>query len=176
MPFELQPHLVGDILNLRPLREDDYPALFSVASDPLVWQQHPASDRYKDEVFRQFFRDAIDSGGALVVIDAANDAVIGSSRYHDYSEADRTVEIGWSFLARDYWGGIYNGEMKRLMLQHAFQFVDSVHLVIGETNMRSQKAAEKIGAVHIGTRSDEAMGVSNVFAINQSSYALRTLE
>ncbi len=175
MPFELQPHLDGNLLKLRPLLESDYPALFGVASDPLVWEQHPASDRYKDEVFKLFFRDAIDSGGALVAIDVESDVIIGSSRYYAYSELDRSVEIGWTFLARAYWGGIYNGEMKKLMLQHAFQFVDSVHFVIGETNVRSKKAAEKIGAVQIGTRSDEAVGTSYVFEIRKACYLKRPL-
>ncbi len=175
MPFELQPHLEGDLLQLRPLCEDDYPGLFGVASDPLVWEQHPASDRYKDEVFRTFFRDAISSGGALVATDLKSDSIIGSSRYHDYSEANRTIEIGWTFLARACWGGDYNREMKKLMLQHAFQFVDSVLLVIGETNIRSQKAAEKIGAVQIGTRSDETLGTSCVFELTKSSQLTKPL-
>src|SRR6476659_3567568 len=140
MPFELQPVLNGDLLVLRPLQPGDFPALFAVASDRLIWEQHPCSDRYQQAVFEEFFRDAIASGGALVVIDRGNGQVIGSSRYNAYDEAKREIEIGWTFLARSHWGGVYNREMKHLMLRHAFRFVDRVIFVIGATNFRSQRA------------------------------------
>ena len=52
MPFELQPTLTGKLLWLRPLRADDFHDLYAVASDPLIWEQHPVKDRYRDEVFR----------------------------------------------------------------------------------------------------------------------------
>ncbi|HKI82725.1 MAG TPA: GNAT family N-acetyltransferase, partial [Candidatus Krumholzibacteria bacterium] len=120
-------------------------ALFAVASDPLIWEQHPESDRYQEEVFRRFFADALKSGGALVALDRSTSEIIGSSRFHGYDPADGGVEIGWTFLGRDYWGGSYNGEMKQLMLQHAFQTVQRVIFRIGPENFRSQKAVEKIG-------------------------------
>ena len=145
--FELQPHLVGDLLELRPLKPDDWNSLFAVASDPLIWEQHPASDRYQEEVFREFFREALKSGSALVVIDRKTQEIIGSSRYFGFDPGQREIEIGWTFLARSYWGGAYNGELKRLMLAHAFGFVESVIFKIGPTNFRSRKALEKIGVV-----------------------------
>jgi RimJ/RimL family protein N-acetyltransferase len=150
MPFDLQPILKGELLNLKPLRAEDFQALYAVASDPLIWEQHPARDRYREEVFRQFFREAMESGGALVAIDAANERVIGSSRFDGYDEEKSEIEIGWTFLARPYWGGCYNAEMKRLMLDHAFRFVESVIFLIGPQNLRSRRAVEKIGAVHAG--------------------------
>jgi len=64
------------------------------------------------------------------------------------------VEIGWTFLGRAYWGGRYNGEMKRLMLDHAFRSVNRVIFVIGPDNRRSQRAVEKLGAVRTGTTTD----------------------
>src|SRR5690349_6593290 len=118
MPFELQPTLKGERIELRPLRPEDFDALYAVASDPLIWEQHPSSDRYKKDVFQAFFREALNSGGALLVLDAQTGAVIGSSRFHGYDEAKSQVEIGWTFLARSQWGGVANGEMKRLMLRH----------------------------------------------------------
>ena len=150
--FELQPHLVGELLELRPLRLEDWEALFAVAADPLIWEQHPARGRYQEEVFREFFQEALDSGGAFVVIDSKTQAVIGSSRYFGYDAEKSEIEIGWTFLARAYWGGEYNGEMKRLMLNHAFRFVDRVIFLIGPKNLRSQRAVEKIGAVFAGRR------------------------
>lgn len=153
MPPDWQPNLTGELLELRPLRPDDWEALYAVASDPLIWEQHPARDRYKEEVFRAFFQGALDAKGAFIVIDRKTGQVIGSSRYCNYDGGKSEVEIGWTFLARAYWGGAYNGEMKRLMLDHAFHFVDRVYFLIGPENWRSRRAVEKIGAVHARDRS-----------------------
>jgi RimJ/RimL family protein N-acetyltransferase len=145
--FDRQPHLVGDLLELRPLRPDDWEPLFAVASDPLIWAGHPARDRYTEPVFRDFFREALDSGGALVARDRATGQIIGSSRYNWFGPDGDELEIGWTFLARAYWGGAYNREMKRLMLQYAFQFVDRVIFVVGIDNIRSRTAMLNIGGV-----------------------------
>ena len=154
MSFDRQPQLNGGLLELRPLRPDDFEDLYAVASDPLIWEQHPNSDRYKEQVFRSFFDEALQSGGALIAIDSTTRRVIGSSRFHGYDDERREVEIGWTFLARSHWGGLYNGEMKRLMLRHAFRFVDRVVFVIGPQNFRSQRAVEKIGGLRAGSRRD----------------------
>ncbi|MGB7346505.1 MAG: GNAT family N-acetyltransferase [Pirellulaceae bacterium] len=173
MTFDLQPNLRGKLLRLRRLQADDYPALFTVASDRLIWEQHPASDRYQESVFRKLFDESLASGGALVAIENESDTVIGSSRFHGYDEHASDVEIGWTFLARRFWGGVYNGEMKRLMLQHAFRFVDSVVLLIGPTNYRSQRAAEKIGGIREGVRRDATGLESYVFRITASDFRSR---
>ena len=151
-----QPVLKGQLLELRPLQPEDFDDLYAVASDPLIWEQHPHNTRYQEEVFQKFFRDALASGGALIAIDAETGRVIGSSRYDGYDQEKSQVEIGWTFLARSHWGGVYNGEMKRLMLEHAFKFVEHVVFVIGIQNFRSQKAVEKLGAVRVGTTVDGA--------------------
>jgi RimJ/RimL family protein N-acetyltransferase len=144
--MDRQPVLEGERLVLRPLRPDDWDALYAAASDPLVWELHPAHDRWKEDVFRAYFADALAQGGALVVIDRANGQVIGSSRMQAHDPADGgSVEIGWTFLARSHWGGVTNREMKRLMLGHALRFVERVVFRVGETNWRSRRAMEKIG-------------------------------
>ena len=150
MSFDLQPHLKGDLIELRPLKPEDWDDLFAVASDTLIWAQHPENDRYKEDVFKVFFKDALESGGAFVVIDTKTRQIIGSTRFHGYDPKKSEVEIGWTFLAREYWGGRYNQEMKQLMLAHAFKFVENVIFFIGENNIRSQKATEKIGAIKDG--------------------------
>ena len=150
MPFDLQPSLKGNLIELRPLAPEDWDKLFAVASDPIIWEQHPERDRHNQDVFRIFFKDAIDCGGAFVVIDRENRQIIGSTRFYGYDPEKSEIEIGWTFLARKYWGGRYNGEMKRLMLDHAFPFVETVIFHIGENNIRSQKAIERIGAVRDG--------------------------
>ena len=145
--LDLQPTLTGDLLTLRPLRPDDWDALFAAAADPKIWELHPEHDRWQEPVFRRFFDGALASKGAFAAIDRATGRMIGSSRYAQYDPAKRQVEIGWSFLTREHWGGAYNGEMKRLMLRHAFPFVDRVIFVIGPENRRSRRAVEKLGAV-----------------------------
>jgi RimJ/RimL family protein N-acetyltransferase len=150
MSFDLQPHPKGELIELRPLTPEDWQNLFAVASDPLIWEHHPESDRYKEEVFKVFFREALESGGAFVVIDKQSQQIIGSTRYYGYDPEKSEIEIGWTFLARKYWGGRYNREMKQLLLNHAFKFVDSVVFFVGEKNFRSQRAMEKIGAIREG--------------------------
>ncbi len=154
---DLQPTLVGEKLLLRPLTEDDWEAMFAVASDPLLWKVHPAWDRYKEPVFREYFAGAMKSRGALAVVDRATGSIIGGSRYANFMPERNEIEIGWSFLARDYWGGAYNGEMKALMLSHAFRFFDSIRFNIGATNLRSRRAVEKLGAVLDGEYVPEAI-------------------
>jgi RimJ/RimL family protein N-acetyltransferase len=151
---ELQPVLEGELVRLRPLRPADYDELYAVARDPLIWAQHPASDRHEPVVFREFFREALASGGAFLVLDAADGRAIGSTRYHGHDAARREVEIGWTFLARSHWGGRHNAEMKRLMLDHAFRFVDTVVFRIDPENWRSRKSVEKLGARLLPERRD----------------------
>lgn len=169
--FDRQPTLLGDLLELRPLRQDDWAALLAVASDPLIWEQHPDSDRYQEGVFRTFFADALDSGGALVAIDRASGQIIGSSRYHNFDATRRVIEIGWTFLARRYWGGTCNREMKRLMLEHAFNTVDQVLFVIGPQNHRSRRAVEKIGAVYLRVASDARGRETVVYGLTKAPFA-----
>ena len=142
-----------------------------MAADPLIWEQHPAKDRYQQEQFRLFFREALESGGALVAIDTKDGRVIGSSRFHGYDGDKSEVEIGWTFLARSHWGGRYNGEMKQLMLQHAFRFVDRVVFLVGLHNRRSQRAVEKLGGVRVGSRPDASGRDSIVYEITAATFA-----
>jgi RimJ/RimL family protein N-acetyltransferase len=143
--FDLQPILTGRLLELRPLKPDDFDALFAAASDPLIWEQHPENDRYTRDVFQRYFDGALESKGAFAIIEKRSGRIIGSSRYHGFDPRAREVEIGWTFLERAFWGGVYNAELKQLMLEHAFKFVDRVLFIVGEENLRSQRAVEKIG-------------------------------
>lgn len=141
----------GERVEVRPLRPDDCDALYAAASDPLIWEQHPDA-RYREDVFRAFFAEHLVSGGALAVLDAGTGEVIGTSRYHGYDAARCEVEIGWTFLTREHWGGAYNAELKRLMLEHAFRFVETVVFAVAAGNVRSQRAVEKLGAMRAATR------------------------
>jgi RimJ/RimL family protein N-acetyltransferase len=168
--FDLQPVLRGDLVELTPLREADREALFAVAADPLIWEQHPVKERYQESTFRTFFNESLATGGALLVRDRRDGQVIGSSRFHGYDAAASEVEIGWTFLARSHWGGLYNREMKELMLRHAFRFVERVVFLVGPQNVRSQRAVLKIGGVLSGQRPDGRGGESLVYEITRSKY------
>ena len=145
MSFDFQPTLEGPTLTMRPLNSSDWEALYGVASDPLIWELHPLNDRWQEPVFRKFFDEAMDSGGALVAINRASGKIVGSSRYSTDFAAEGEVEIGWTFLARSHWGGNTNREMKHIMLAHAFGHYPKVIFRIGEHNLRSRRACEKIG-------------------------------
>jgi RimJ/RimL family protein N-acetyltransferase len=144
--MDRQPVLEGERLLLRPLRESDWDALYAVASDRELWAVHPSHDRWQEPVFRAFFDDAMAKGGALAIIDRETGAVIGSSRFQDYDPADGgSVEIGWSFIPRSYWGRGYNAEFKGLMLEYAFGYVRRVLFRVGANNVISRKAMANIG-------------------------------
>ncbi len=174
--MDRQPVLEGERLLLRPLREDDWDALYAVACDPLIWEVHPAYDRWQEEVFRAYFADALAQGGALAVIDKHSGAIVGSSRMQGHDPADGgSVEIGWTFLARSHWGGEFNREMKRLMLSHAFNFVVLVRFRVGEHNVRSRRAMEKIGGrlsgqTEVEMRADQP-AVHVIYEITRESFA-----
>ena len=170
MEFDLQPTLKDSLIVVRPLRPEDFDALFAVASDPLIWEQHPSHDRYELPVFRAFFKEALDSGGAFAIVDAKTGRIIGSSRFHAYGNFRREVEIGWTFLAREYWGGTYNRALKGLMLRHAFRFVDSVIFRVGPLNIRSRRALENIGAVYVGVRKEDTGKESAIYRMTAATF------
>ena len=171
---DLQPTLQGERVLVRPLTPADWDDTFRAASNPAIWAQHPASDRYKESVFRGFFDGAINSGSAFAIVHRASGVIMGSSRYHGYDEVASEIEIGWSFLSCEYWGGSYNLEIKRLLLAHAFQFVDTVVFWVGDTNIRSQRAMEKIGGIQragIHTRTIAGVASDNVvYEIRRSEF------
>jgi RimJ/RimL family protein N-acetyltransferase len=148
--FERQPHLENDLIRLEPLQAGDFESLYAVAADPLIWEQHPNRDRFQREVFANFFKGAMESGGALRVHDRASGALLGSSRYYDVDESASVAAIGYTFLARSVWGRPYNLALKTLMLNHAFRFVDRVVFHVGKNNLRSRRAMEKLGGVLAG--------------------------
>ena len=143
-------HLEDGRVRLLPLEEDHFKTLYQVASDPLIWEQHPASNRYEKNVFRDFFDGGLSTGSAFVIEDRSSGRIIGSTRYYDYDESNNCIAIGYTFLQRAYWGGQYNRSVKMLMLNYAFQFVVKVIFHIGATNIRSQLATARFGARKTG--------------------------
>lgn len=181
MTFDLQPSLVGDTARLEPLRESDFDALYAVASDPLIWEQHPSKTRYQRDVFRTYFEGAMQSGGAFRILDARTGELVGSSRFYDLvepnGEAGGAVAIGYTFLARSRWGGPFNRAVKELMLDHAFRFVEKAIFHVGAENHRSRAAMTKLGGVLVGQLDvayhGERSNPNVVFEITRDAWARR---
>jgi len=149
--FTFNPQIIlqNEIIKLIPLKENDFELLHNIAKDPLIWEQHPNKNRWQRDVFQNFFEGALKSKGAFVIYDAQTNEAIGSTRFYDYKPEESEVSIGYTFYARSHWGGKFNPAAKKLMLSHAFRFVNNVTFHIGAQNIRSQKAIEKLGAVKI---------------------------
>ncbi len=146
--FQLQPTLLENaLIKLVPLQEADAERLYAVAADPLIWEGHPKKDRYKKEEFMVYFNSAVKDKNGLLVFEKASNELIGSTRFYDYQPGQSSIAIGFTFLARKFWGGTYNAALKTLMMDYAFRFVGVIVFHIGITNIRSQKAVEKIGAI-----------------------------
>ena len=148
--MNLQPtHLKNELVCLEPLKQAHFEELYLVASDPLIWEQHPNPDRYKLDAFTNYFKGAMESGGAFIIRDTLSGKALGSSRYCAYDAANKEIQIGYTFFARSCWGKSINKEVKTLMLNHAFNYVDKVAFYVGANNIRSQKAMERIGGIKI---------------------------
>lgn len=150
MKFSVQKILENEKYQLIPLQQGDFESLYEVASDPEVWQQHPNRDRYKREVFENFFKGALESKGAFKITDKANGEVLGSTRFYDYDEANSSIFIGYTFYGTKFWGKKINPQIKKLMLEYIYQFVDTVYFHVGKDNIRSRIAMERLGAEHLG--------------------------
>ena len=147
--MDLQQTLEDELVILRPLRESDFAPLYEVAKDPLIWEQHPCHDRYRKDAYSEFFEESLKSKGALTIIEKSSNKIIGSTRFKPVKNVENAIEIGWSFLSRNFWGGKYNKSMKKLMIDYAFGSIEDVIFYIGKDNIRSQKAVEKIGGIKI---------------------------
>ena len=143
--MNLQPTLKNELVRLRPIKQEDFNQLFQIAKDPLIWEQHPAKNRYQKKIFLNFFNDSIKSLGALIIEEISTNEIIGSTRFKSIENTENAVEIGWSFLSRAKWGGKYNKAFKELMIDYALKHVESVIFYIGVKNTRSQRAVEKLG-------------------------------
>lgn len=176
MNFSIKPTLENEQILLTPLEAGDYDALYAVASDPAIWAQHPQHDRWKEEVFREFFDAAIRSHSAFKIIDKASGEIAGSTRYYDYDARENSIYIGYTFYATKYWGTGFNKAVKKLMLDYIFQYVTAVGFHVGMNNVRSQIAISRLGAVKVGEMEmDLAFGANRrnfVYSLAKNDYSL----
>lgn len=174
MHFDLEHHFENDLLTATPLREEDFDGLYEAASDPAVWENHPNKDRYQLSVFKNFFKGAMQSGGAFAIRDKSTDQIIGSTRFYDYDEKEKSVLIGYTFYAKKYWGKNYNLSLKKMMIEYALQFVDKVIFHIGAVNIPSQKSIVKLGAKKSGEMEVAYYGeqpkLNFIYEINKNDY------
>lgn len=172
--INFQPLLQNNLVIAQPLKLSDFESLYTAASDPLIWEQHPNKNRYQREAFGNYFKGAIESGGAFLVKDSQTNEIIGSSRYSDYSAETDTVSIGYTFLIRSYWGSGCNYALKKLMLDHIFQYVSTVTFYIGAGNKRSQISIERFGAIKTGEKEmayyGETAKLDFVYAITKEQW------
>ncbi|MBF9140014.1 GNAT family N-acetyltransferase [Hymenobacter properus] len=173
----IQPRLENQQVLLLPLQESDFPALYAVASDPKIWEQHPNKDRWRQEVFRTFFDGAMQSQGAFKIVDKATNEIAGSTRFYGYDEADNSILIGYTFYGTRYWGKGFNLGVKALMLNYIFQYVDRVYFHIGGQNVRSQIAIGRLGAEKIAEEEiayfGEAPKPNFVYSLSKEHWAER---
>ena len=154
--------------SLEGVAESDFESLYAVASDPLIWEQHPESNRWQRNVFSVFFANGLANDlGCFVIRERLTQEVVGSTRYYGYDETDRCVRIGFTFLARKHWGTSANREIKDAMLKRAFKLCESVLFDIGPENRRSITAVEKLGGVYSHTESP----TKAVYVLKSSQWA-----
>lgn len=177
MNFSIQPTLENEDVILAPLEKHDFEELFAVASDPKVWEQHPNKERYRREVFENFFAGAMESKGAFLIIDKETEEALGSTRFYDFNEDDKSILIGYTFYGTRSWGKNINAGVKKLMLDYIFQFVDTVIFHVGKDNIRSVKAMNKLGAENLGEQEVAYFGedskINTVFQIKKEDWKLK---
>ncbi len=172
--FDIQPVLENDDVMLVPLKNQDFEELYATAADPKIWEQHPNTDRWKKEVFKNFFEGAINSHGAFKIIDKSNGSIIGSTRFYDFNSRDNSILIGYTFYATSHWGKGINALVKNTMLDYIFQFVDKVYFHIGANNIRSQIAISRLGAEKIAEEVipyyGEAPRLNYIYSISKNAW------
>ncbi|MDC1359308.1 GNAT family N-acetyltransferase [Gammaproteobacteria bacterium] len=149
-------NLETDSFFLIQIKESHFKEIYAVANNPVIWKQHPEKNRWKEEVFLIFFQNAMQNElGCFGIFDKDSNKFIGSTRFYSSSKEGNSVRIGYTFLSPEYWGTFANVEIKKVMLNYAFQFVDKVFFDVAEKNKRSRKAIEKLGAILSDKRKDK---------------------
>lgn len=171
MDFDRQPTLEGPSLSLRPLRASDHEEFVAVAGDPLIWEEHPESDRAMPEKVERFFDEALASGGALVVLDDGK--IIGSSRYEEVDEERSRILVDHTFLARTHWTKESYIEVKKLLFDHAFMAVETVELRVGAENARTRGAVEDFLGAALVDMVSTPIGDHAVYEVSREAWQAR---
>ncbi|WP_432670648.1 GNAT family N-acetyltransferase [Flavobacterium sp. SM2513] len=174
MKINLQPTLENENTLLLPLHSADFEALYSTASDPTMWEQHPNKNRWQKQEFQNFFQGALESKGAFKIVDKATNSVIGSTRFYDYDPQENQILIGYTFYNTHSWGKGINAAVKKVMLNYIFQYVSKVIFYVGSTNLRSQIAMNRQGIEKIGAQEVAYFGepskLNYVYQVNKKEW------
>jgi RimJ/RimL family protein N-acetyltransferase len=154
--IEFKITLENNYVRLVQTSEDHFQELYQIGSNPVIWEQHPNQDRWKKNNFRKYFDGGINnSEGCFTIIDKKINKIIGTTRFYSFDENKQSVKIGYTFISNEYWGTKINYQIKKLMMDYIFQFLDKVYFEIGKTNFRSQKSVEKLGGKKVKPQKKE---------------------
>lgn len=148
--------LEGRFVRLEPLGEHHLPLLAPVASDPELWTltREDASTPAELAAYVDRALKAQAEGTALpfAIIERATGRAVGSTRFGNYERADRRIEIGWTWVGRQWQRTVVNSEAKLLLLTHAFETLGlrRVELKTDVLNERSRRAILRLGATQEG--------------------------
>ncbi|RIJ42733.1 GNAT family N-acetyltransferase [Pontibacter oryzae] len=157
LDFRTGPELQNKRVLLRAFQPSDLTEMSSIAFEEDIWRFMPT--RISNHAELQVWADTVEKGFSagtrytFMIIDKATGRLAGSTSYGNISAADKRLEIGWTWLAKEFRGTGLNRHCKFLLLCHAFEKLemDRVELKTDALNMRSRKAMLKLGAIEEGT-------------------------
>jgi RimJ/RimL family protein N-acetyltransferase len=148
--------LKGTTVDLIPLQKEHFDELYMAASDKDLWKLVPidCSDRQKFDTAYNFALEEREKGRQypFTIYHKATKRIIGSTRFFEIHPKDKKLEIGWTWIIKEFQGTDVNFECKLMLMTFCFEILKTnrVQLKTKDTNYRSRKAIEKIGGVFEG--------------------------
>jgi RimJ/RimL family protein N-acetyltransferase len=175
--------LTGAHVRLEPLRREHAAELFPVAHEEDIWRLFLVPMPLDVNELERWIGAALEEqilGGQVAFITrrVSDGAPIGSTRFLHIDRANKTAEIGWTFLGRDARRTVANTEAKFLQLRHLFEDLGAnrVWLQTDKLNERSQRAMERLGAIREGEHRDDRIShdgrirTSVVYAVTRADW------
>ena len=148
--------LSGPVVTLEPLRRRHLRGLGQAAQGTDIWQ-YMAANLAGTGSLEPWFVEARRLEKAAQQLPFAirttrGGALIGSTRYLNIAPEHRRLEVGWTWLAPNHWGGRANAAAKLLLFEHAFETLGAqrVELRTDALNQRARRAILKLGVVEEG--------------------------
>lgn len=153
MSIDVSPTLENEFVLLSPLTLKNYQELIPVASQEKLVQYSP-SDIYTPETLQNYVTIALEQKERMIsipfiIFDKTRQQYAGSTRYMNIHWKNKVLEIGSTWIGKEFQGSGLNTQMKHLMIDYAFDIMDfeKVEFRIDERNIRSRKAVEKLGGI-----------------------------
>jgi len=148
--------LENESVRLEPLTLENYHNLYEVAGEKDLVQFSPSYIETPKEL-KNYVETAIEdlknkTAIPFIIFDKRVKKYAGCTRYMNINYTNKVLEIGSTWIGKDFQGTGLNPSMKRLMLDHAFDVMgyEKVEFRIDERNIRSRKAVEKLGGIPEG--------------------------